>query len=124
MSDPTTTTSIRRSGIRVRTLGAIAAHSLDDEVVRKRDLSIGDRVIVRTRNSIYTLISLGGDSFLVSGGWYESHGRSPAAVDVHGCTYGGSAIRSDLVAAPGLFLELSDFVLTTRIRAVGVIPWG
>ena len=82
----------------VRTLGAIVAHVQCGDAVRKCDLNFGDRVIVSTRNSVYTLCSLGGDSFAVSGGWFDCNGDAPTTVAVSGCTYGGSMIRQDVVA--------------------------
>ena len=118
----------RRAGI---TLGRIAGTFLRDhstawygvrrvDAVRKDDLQFGDRVIVRTRNSVYSLWSLGGDEFAVSGGWFDQNGPSPMKITVNGCTYGGSMIRYDVVAAPGLFLEFGNSVATTRIKEVRV----
>lgn len=78
--------------------------------------------MVSTRNSVYWLTWLGGNTFCVTGGWFDLNGRSPAVVDVHGCTYGGSAIRCDVVAARGLFLELGECIRTTRIRSVRLLP--
>jgi len=106
-----------------RTLEAVVAHRVDEEAVCKRDLEFGDSVIVSTRNSVYTLWSLGGDTFAVSGGWFDRNGDTPATVTVNGCTYGGSLIRYDVVAARGLFLEFGNNVSTTRIRDVRVVRW-
>ena len=86
--------------------------------VRRPDLSIGDGVIVTTRNSSYVIVSLGDGRFRVSGGWFDSMGVSPAVTTINGCTWGGSTIKSDLIASPGLFLEFGNRVLTTRIRKV------
>jgi len=106
-----------------RTLGAIVARARFDEtdLVRKSQLKLGDRVIVKTRNSVYSLCALGDDTFAVSGGWFERGGGAPALVTVNGCTYGGSVIRHDVVAGPGLFLEFGNNVLTTRIQDVRVV---
>lgn len=104
----------------VRTLGAIVDRSRGDEVVRKSELVAGDRVIVSTRNSVYSLWALGGDSFAVSGGWFDRRDDSPSVTTVNGCTYGGSVIRHDVVAARGLFLEFGNNVSTTRIQKVHV----
>lgn len=90
------------------------------EGVRRPDLDCGDAVIVTTRNSSYVIISLGNGRFLVSGGWFDRTGASPAVTTINGCTWGGSAIKSDLIAGPGLFLEFGNRVVTTRIRAVRV----
>jgi hypothetical protein len=105
----------------VRTLGAIVEQTRGDEVVRKGELSAGDRVIVSTRNSIYSLWALGGDSFAVSGGWFDKTDEAPTVVTINGCTYGGSVIRHDVVAARGLFLEFGNNVSTTRIQSVRVL---
>ncbi len=86
--------------------------------VRRSDLSLGDRVIVRTRNSFYSILSLGNGQYRVSGGWFDRMGVSPATTTISGCTWGGSAIKTDLVASQGLFLEFGNRVLTTRIQDV------
>lgn len=108
----------------VRTLRAIAAHARRHDVVRKNDLSCGDRVLVRTRNSVYSLWALGRDEFAVSGGWFDKQGASPAMTTINGCTYGGNAIRHDIVAARGLFLEFGNNVSTTRILDFRVVRGG
>jgi hypothetical protein len=93
--------------------------SLDQ--VRKKDLQSGDRVLVTTRNSHYTIWVLGDGLYRVSGGWFDRQGISPLRVAINGCTWGGSAIKSDIVAACGLRLEFGNTVLTTRIREICVI---
>ena len=90
----------------------------------KCPVSFGDQVIVRTRNSVYSLWSLGGDTFAVAGGWFDRNGDTPTTVTVNGCTYGGSLIRYNVVAAPGLFLEFGNSVSTTRIRDVRIVRWN
>lgn len=89
-------------------------------VARKQELEPGDLVVVRTRNSVYRLLSLGGDTFSVSGGWF-ARSRHPQPVTVSGCTFGGRAICTDVVAAPGLFLEFGNNVSTTRIQEVRIV---
>ena len=91
------------------------------EQVRRRDLRSGDWVLVTTRNSRYTICTLDDESYLVSGGWFDRKGLSPQKISIHGCTWGGTAIKSDIVAARGLFLEFGNRVLTTRIQQVRVI---
>ena len=110
-----------RSGTAVRTLNAIAEHARWDDAVLRRDLNWGDRVFVRTRNSVYSIWALGDDNFAVTGGWFDHQELSPALVNINGCTYGASAIRREVVAAPGLFLEFGNNVLTTRIQDVRVV---
>ena len=105
----------------VRTLVAIVAQTSGLEAVRKRDLLCGDWVLVTTKNSLYSICFLGGDLYSVSGGWFDREGVSPQKTTINGCTWGGSAINLDLVAAPGLFLEFGNQVMTTRIQHVRVI---
>jgi hypothetical protein len=107
-----------------RTLSAVLAEVDRPDAVRKTDLDLGDRVIVRTRNSVYSLCALGGDAFAVSGGWFDRNGDTPTTVTVNGCTWGGSLICRSVVAAPGLFLEFGNSVSTTRIRDVKVVRWS
>jgi hypothetical protein len=105
------------------------AHTLDGAVdearvldaVRKKDIHDGDRVVVTTRNSRYTIWALGNGLFWVWGGWFELPRSSPAIVTINGCTWGGSAIKRDIIAARGLRLEFGNTVLTTRIEQVRVI---
>lgn len=106
---------------RVRTLQAIAEHARSDRAVRKEDLGWGDHVVVKTRNSVYSIWAIGQDRFAVCGGWFDRQNLSPATVRINGCTYGGPAIRHDVVAARGLFLEFGNNVLTTRIQDVHVV---
>jgi len=86
--------------------------------VRRRDLDPGDRVIVSTKNSVYSLTARADGFFAVSGGWFEREGSGSATVEILGCTAGGHAIFTDHIAAPGLFLEFADGLRTTRIRTV------
>jgi hypothetical protein len=104
----------------VRTLNAIADHARHAPAVRREDLAPGDRLVVTTRNSVYSLLALGDGEFIVQGGWFDKNGESPAILRVNGCTYGGTAIRPDVLAARGLFLEFANQVVTTRIRSVRV----
>jgi hypothetical protein len=86
--------------------------------VRRRDLDPGDRIVVSTKNSVYSLIARADGSFDVSGGWFEREGSGSAVVEILGCTAGGHALLTDHIAAPGLFLEFADGLRTTRIRIV------
>ncbi len=106
----------------------VLAHTLTDvgqfvehlPATRKQDLEPGDCVIVRTKNSVYRLLALGGDLFHASGGWFDRT-SAPRTVTINGCTFGGSAIGTDIVAANGLFLEFGNNVSTTRIQSVRVV---
>ena len=103
-----------------RTLGAILRQQEIPGAVMRDDLCCGDRVLVTTRNSVYSMWVLGGGQFAVSGGWFDKQGDAPTRVTVNGCTYGGSVIRHNVVAAKGLFLEFGNNVSTTRICDVRI----
>lgn len=90
--------------------------------VRRRDLEAGDRIVISTKNSVYSLIARADGRFDVSGGWFERQGSAPARVEVRGCTAGGHAIFTDHIAARGLFMEFADGLRTTRIKSVRLIP--
>ena len=105
-----------------RHLAGMARQIKDVPVIRKSRLGLGDCLIVRTRNSSYRIVSLGDGRFRVTGGWFDRTGASPAILTINGCTWGGTAIHADVVAARGLFLEFGNRVLTTRIEEVRLIP--
>ena len=92
--------------------------------VRKADLQFGDWVIVTTQNSVYALHVLDNNCYLVSGGWFDRQGLSPMKTTISGCTWGGSIIKVDIVAACGLCLEFGNHVVTTNIQKVCVIHSG
>jgi len=89
--------------------------------VRRQDLEVGDRIIVSTKNSVYSLTARIDGTFEVSGGWFEREGEGAVSVEVLGCTAGGHALFTDHIAAPGLFMEFADGLRTTRIRTVRCI---
>ena len=60
--------------------------------VTKNNLSIGDIVIAKTRNSSYKLQKVEENLFEVTGGWFDQKGLSPKVMTVRGCTRGGSII--------------------------------
>ena len=109
-------------GRRAVTLDDLAKAAQALHVVQRRDLEPGDRLVISTRNSVYSLTANGDGSFEASGGWFERSGRGETNVEVRGCTAGGHAIFTDHVAACGLFMELANGVRTTRIRSVRMIP--
>ncbi|MFQ5927270.1 MAG: hypothetical protein ACE5MH_07535 [Terriglobia bacterium] len=111
----------KQTRVFVRTLEAIVDHASCVEPVHKRDLRCGDWVLVTTKNSLYSICVLGDDLYSVSGGWFDRQGLSPQKTTINGCTWGGRAIKYDIVAAPGLFLEFGNQVMTTRIQQVRVI---
>jgi hypothetical protein len=106
---------------RQRTLGAIVGHVERLEAVRKADLELGDQVLVTTKNSTYCIHVLQRDLYSVSGGWFDRHGVSPLSVEINGCTWGGRAIKWDIIAARGLHLEFGNQVVTSRIMECQVV---
>ena len=108
---------IRRPMKAVALDGLTEAADLVDGV-KRRDLDSGDRIIISTKNSVYSLTARADGLFDVSGGWFEREGKGKTRVEVLGCTAGGHALFSDHIAAPGLFLEFADGLRTTRIRTV------
>jgi len=92
--------------------------------VRKSDLQCGDVAIITTRNSVYSIRVLGDSVYLVSGGWFDRKGVSPMRTTIRGCTWGGSIMKSDIVAACGLCLEFGNRVVTSTIQEVHVISCG
>lgn len=89
--------------------------------VCKADLQFGDLVLITTRNSVYSICVLDADLYLVSGGWFDRKGLSPVKASITGCTWGGSIINVDTLAACGLHLEFGNRVVTTTIQDVSVL---
>lgn len=120
--------STRRSeppqSVRGRTLDSLARHAPLIEGVWTRDVVAGDWVVVRTRNSVYSLLSLGEGRFRVAGGWFTVNGCDDLTIRIAGCTWGGCAIHTGLVAAPGMWLEFGNGVRTTCIREVRLLRGG
>jgi hypothetical protein len=110
--------------LRARTVEALVQMTAVLESIRKDDLRRGDRILVATENSIYSISVLDEATYSVSGGWFDRQGLSPVRTSIAGCTWGGSAIKRDIVAACGLRLEFGNRVVTTRIRRVRLIRSG
>ena len=104
-----------------RTVNAILEQAQLSRPVRKADLEEGDSVLVTTENSIYSIQALGNSTYRVRGGWFDRQKLSPIQTSIAGCTWGGSVIKNDIVAACGLHLEFGNRVLSSRIREVLVI---
>jgi hypothetical protein len=102
-------------------LGKIVEDSTLLKQVCKWDLQFGDLVLIKTRNSVYSVYVLDNDSYLVSGGWFDRKGLSPLKMRINGCTWGGSIIKIDALAACGLCLEFGNRVVTTAIQRVSVL---
>jgi hypothetical protein len=114
------------SGVHHRTGPIKAIHDLAEAAkvvggVSRQELKPGDRVIVSTRNSVYSLTARFDGAFDASGGWFERQGTGGVTIEVLGCTAGGHALFTGQIAAPGLFMEFADGLRTTRIRTVRCI---
>ena len=103
-----------------RTVNAMLEQVTVMEQVRKTDLRDRDQLLVATENSIYSICVHDDATYSISGGWFDSQGLSPVRTSIAGCTWGGSAIKQDIIAACGLRLEFGNRVVTTRIREVRV----
>jgi len=90
-------------------------------LVYRKDLSFGDTVHVRTLNSLYIIQVWGKDVYGVTGGWFDRHGYSMKKIKINGCTWGGSAIKQDVVAGRGLCLEFSGGLRTSWIVDVAIV---
>lgn len=99
------------------------SHSTGPRVSRS-DLAPGDWIMIHTLKSTYRLRMLCDGRFEVSGGWFDRKGLSPVAMPVTGCTWGGSAILTGVVAACGLRVEFGNRLTTSPVRRVIVIPFA
>ena len=97
-----------------RSLDAIVATADRIPLVKRADVREGDWLLVKTRNSVYTIAVGPGRGCRVSGGWFDRRGISPVSTTVAGCTWGGSVIKVDLVAAIGLCIEFGNRLITTE----------
>lgn len=95
---------------------AVTVPSIDG--VRETDLLPGDWVIVRTKNSLYHFRVNTDGTFDATGGWFSRNAGTGERLRIAGCTWGGSALLTRTIAAPGMFLEFANGVRTTRIREV------
>ena len=60
--------------------------------------------------------------YRVSGGWFDKNNLAPVKTTIHGCTWGGSIIKTDIIAACGLHLEFGNKVVTSKIKKIFHIP--
>ena len=109
---------------RFRTVNAILEQAGCSRPALKGELDRGDYVLVTTENSVYSIQVLEDATYRVCGGWFDRQRLSPVTTSIAGCTWGGSVIKRDIVAARGLHLEFGNRVLTSRIREVLVIRSG
>lgn len=107
-----------------RTLDRIVETAGDINGVWMDDVRPGDWIVVRTRNSVYSLAVLEKGRYRVAGGWFQAEHGEDRDVRIAGCTWGGAAIHTKLIAAVGMFLEFDNGVRTTRIREVKHLRGG
>ncbi|HYL34498.1 MAG TPA: hypothetical protein VEV17_01150 [Bryobacteraceae bacterium] len=79
-----------------------------------RDLAPGAVLAIQTRNRSYRLVSLGDESALISG--HPEFCPEPVEVQVQGCTWGGSMIKTKFVGR-GMHLEFIHPVFRTVITS-------
>jgi hypothetical protein len=91
--------------------------------ISKATLGLDDLVLVTTSNSLYKIRKKENNLYEVSGGWFDRKGLSPFVVTVRGCSWGGSIIKVDIVAACGLCLEFGNRLVTSPIRKITVIKF-
>ena len=84
------------------TLTDIAEESQNLNQIHKSSLKVGDTIILKTINSVYLIKVLEEEQYAVSGGWFDKNDLSQATLTIRGCTWGGSIIKNDIVAACGL----------------------
>jgi len=114
----------RAMNARFRTMNAMLEQLRLSRAVHKGELGRGDCVLVTTEHSMYSIQVLEDATYCIRGGWFDRQKLSPVRDSVAGCTWGGSAIKRDIVAACGLHLEFANRVVTSRIREVLVIRGG
>lgn len=90
--------------------------------IKKADLFPGDEIHLQTINSVYVIKVEDDKSYLISGGWFDKMGLSPLKLGINGCTWGGSVIKTDIVAACGLYLEFGNRIVTSRIQKIILFP--
>jgi hypothetical protein len=92
------------------------------EQIYKSTLRFGDQVILETSNSVYLIRVLDDGQYLVSGGWFEKNKLASVKTTIRGCNWGGSVIKTDIIAARGLHLEFGNKVVTSKIKKIIHIP--
>ena len=99
-------------------LSDIVEKSKHLEQVYKSDLKFGDKVILETINSVYSIKVLNNHQYIVSGGWFDKNKLSSVLITIRGCTWGGSIIKTDIIAACGLHVEFGNKVVTSKIKKI------
>jgi len=80
-----------------------------------------DPILVGRCNSEYSIRAEQVGLFIVSGGWFDLKGKSPARTTIKGCTWGGSVIKVDIIAACGLRIEFGNRLITSPVQKIFVL---
>jgi hypothetical protein len=104
-------------------LEKIVNNALRLDQIPKDGLQAGDKVLITTQNSVYSIHVLENGVYQVSGGWFDKNGVSPMTITINGCTWGGKIIKKDIIAALGLCLEFGNRLVTSPIQKACVIPF-
>ena len=120
---PTTTTEIGHAE-ESRTLDSLSESARAIDGIWADDVEPGDRLVVHTQNSVYSLTVFPNGVFRVSGGWFSAQGLEDFEVRIVGCTWGGRAILTRLIAAPGMCIEFDNTVQTTSVREVHLFRYA
>lgn len=97
------------------------AQSELDGGVRLGDLSVGDAVLVRTNNTLYTVIKTADREYTIEGN--ERYCPTPTPCKIPGSTWGGSMLKMDFIGK-GMYMEFyvnRKCVTTTRIKHVEIV---
>lgn len=103
-------------------LSDIVQKSQNLKQIYKNALRTGDLVMLETCNSVYIIRVLDNGQYTVSGGWFDKNKLSYSKITIRGCTWGGSVIKTDIVAACGLHIEFGNKVVTSKIKKIIHIP--
>lgn len=89
--------------------------------ISKDSFSLWDFLIVKTQNSLYTIRKVEDKYFEVSGGWFDKKGLSPSRLMIRGCSWGGSILHINMLAACGLCMEFGNNLITSPVHQIVVI---
>ena len=103
------------------TLGTLVKSADFLQEIPRNRLSEGDLILVKTCNSEYIIRARQDGLFTVSGGWFDIKGKSPSTTTIRGCTWGGSVIKVDIIAACGLRIEFGNRLITSPIQKIFVL---
>lgn len=103
-------------------LSDIVQESQNLKQISKNALKAGDLLILETHNSFYFIRVSENGRYIVSGGWFDKNKLASVEISIRGCTWGGSIIKTDIIAACGLHLEFGNKVVTSKIKKIVHIP--